>query len=297
MTVLIQQGINITDLIGSFVPPVVIDLDGDGVEFTGLDAGFTFDVTGDGVVDRTAFAGPDDGILIFDGDRNGTISGPQEFVFTSFIDGARTDLEGLAFFDTDGDQLLDADDEGFADFAVFQDENFNGVVDAGEFNSLAELGIESISLSSDGAMSVAANGDVVVEGLAEVSFSDGSTTQAADAAFRFVDAQSETTDEQPAGLLEIETLTLDLDQITTSDIGEQSSVQPTGREIRLEDLLESQPAELSFFLDPPNSGDAASEPAEASAANTSPRIGAEISFVSSTFSEVLLLDYNFNDVV
>ena len=148
-----------TDATGDdVVAPVVIDLDGDGVEFVGLDAGFAFDVTGDGITDRTAFAAADDGILVFDANGDGTVSGPEEFVFTDFVDGAQTDLEGLAFFDTDGDGLLDADDASFKDFAVFQDANLDGIVDEGEFTHLTDLGIESIGLESDGVASVEVTG-------------------------------------------------------------------------------------------------------------------------------------------
>jgi len=197
-TVLIQQGINTSDLTGAFVAPIVIDLDGDGVEFVGLDAGIELDVTGDGIADQTAFAGRDDGILVYDADGNGQISGVEEFIFTSYVEGAQTDLEGLAFFDTNQNGLLDQDDQDYSRFAVFQDTDGDAQVDTGEFVSLDNHRIISIDLVSDQVISSQADGDVIVSGTTQFTFADGSTADVADAAFRFEEkAQiSKTVDDQ-----------------------------------------------------------------------------------------------------
>jgi len=45
---------------------------------------------------------------------------------------------------------LDANDADFGKFAVWQDANSNGVAEAGEVTSLADAGISSIGLVSDG---------------------------------------------------------------------------------------------------------------------------------------------------
>ena len=161
---------------------------------------------------------------MFDANGDGTVSGPEEFVFTNFVEGAETDLEGLAFFDTDGDAKLDADDASFDDFAVFQDANSNGIVDEGEFNSLSDLGIESIGLESDGVESVEADGDVLVAGTSEVTFADGTTGDAADAAFRFEEQQAETAADRPAPELELENVTLDFTKLEGEGIDSIGSV-------------------------------------------------------------------------
>ena len=46
--------------------------------------------------------------------------------------------------------MLDANDARFGEFAVWQDANGDGVSDAGEVKTLAELGITSINLTSSG---------------------------------------------------------------------------------------------------------------------------------------------------
>jgi hypothetical protein len=91
--------VDISTLISSLsAPPIVIDLDGDGVEFIGLDAGYSLDMSDSGVANITAFAAPDDAVLVFDADHNGLVSNTREFMFADYIEGASTDLEGLRFF-------------------------------------------------------------------------------------------------------------------------------------------------------------------------------------------------------
>jgi large repetitive protein len=156
-------------------PPVVLDLDGDGVEFSAVAAGTSYDFGG-GLV-GTAWFGQDDGLLVFDADGNARVDGAFEFEFGS--DGL-TDLEALAAKYGD---VLDANDADFGKFGVWQDANGNGVSDAGEFYTLDGLGIVSLSLISDGVAYTAANGDVSVAGSSTFTRADGSTGALADAAF------------------------------------------------------------------------------------------------------------------
>ena len=157
-------------------PPIVLDLDGDGVEFLSQSAGVAYDY-GNGLV-ATAWAGADDGILVRDANGNGLVDDASEFVFGG---NGQTDMEALhAQY---GDQL-DASDADFVMFAVWNDANSNGIADDGELSSLAEAGIASIGLVSDGIAYTAANGDVAVAGSSSFTRTDGSTGTAADAVFR-----------------------------------------------------------------------------------------------------------------
>jgi T1SS-143 domain-containing protein len=160
------------------VAPVVLDLNGDGVHFLSSDAGVHYDY-GSGSV-ATAWASPQDGILVNDANHNGTVDNASEFVFGS---GSVTDLQALAGFDSNGDGQLSSADANFANFAVWQDANSNGVVDAGEMQSLTAQGIASISLSTDAISYTAAGGDVTVAGTGTYTNADGSTGSLADAAF------------------------------------------------------------------------------------------------------------------
>ena len=162
-------------------PPVVLDLDGDGTEFVARSAGVTFDYLGGGSPLHTAWAGKDDGILAIDLNGNGKVDSGKEIVFGG---NGLTDLQGIAAtYDSNHDGLLDARDAEFAKFGVWQDANSNGVNDAGEFRTLAEAGIASINLTSDGKAYSAADGDVTVHGETVYTRADGSTGTAADASF------------------------------------------------------------------------------------------------------------------
>ncbi|MGH6786530.1 MAG: beta strand repeat-containing protein, partial [Novosphingobium sp.] len=169
---------NIALTLNPTAPPVVLDLDGDGAEFLSTAAGVTYDY-GNGLV-GTAWVGPDDGLLAIDRNGDGKVSG-IEIVFGG---NAASDLQGLAAqYDSNGDGQLDAADAAFAQFGVWQDANSDGVTDAGEFRSLADMGIASISLTSDGKSASAANGDVTIHGQTTYTRTDGTTGTVADASF------------------------------------------------------------------------------------------------------------------
>jgi hypothetical protein len=175
---------------GYYTPPVILDLNGDGVHFTSLqNSSVTMDVNFDGIKDKMAWAGNDDGVLVWDKDHNHQITDASEFGFQTLKAGAQTDLEGLQALDTNGNGLLDAGDAKFAEFAVWQDANGNGVTDAGEFKTLTELGIANINLHSDGQMrdagtllahSGSGETDATVMGNAAFTRTDGSTGVVAD---------------------------------------------------------------------------------------------------------------------
>ncbi|MEO0414536.1 MAG: Ig-like domain-containing protein, partial [Verrucomicrobiota bacterium] len=169
------------------VPPVVLDMDGDGVEFDSVAEGIAMDVDGDGQLEQTAWADEDDAVLVYDANNNGDVDGPEEFVFASYSSDANaTDMEGLAeHFDTNQDGLLSAEDAEWSQFHVWQDADGNGEVGEGEMVALEEVGIESIGLVSDGESYTAAGGDVTVHGESTVTYDDGSTGVAADAAFAY----------------------------------------------------------------------------------------------------------------
>ncbi len=131
--------------------PVILDLDGDGVELVNIeDSSAFFDINGDGYRTNMGWVAPDDGILAFDLDPTGEISQSAEISFIGYVEGAKTDLEGLKYFDTNDDNVLDDQDAEWSSFGVWQDLDQDGETDAGEFKSLSEWNITSIDLTSDG---------------------------------------------------------------------------------------------------------------------------------------------------
>ncbi len=150
---------------GGGAKPIVLDLDGDGVELVALEDSTAFyDINGDGYRTRMAWAAADDGFLAYDKDGDGRIAAHDELSFVSYVPGARTDLEGLRHFDTDGDGQLDPEDAEWALFRVWQDLDRDGESDPGELRSLDEAGIRSIALTSDGVVRSVAGNTVFGEG-------------------------------------------------------------------------------------------------------------------------------------
>ncbi len=159
--------------------PIAIDLNGNGFEFTNLDdSNIFFDVTGDGWKRRTAWIGKNDGLLAYDIDGDGKIDKPGEISFTSYKDGAQTDLEGMKAFDTNHDGIFDARDEKWARFGIWRDANQNGITDTGELISLADFDVRAIQLTSDGKFSVV-NGQTV-HGIGVIDLQNGSQLAMAD---------------------------------------------------------------------------------------------------------------------
>ena len=143
--------------------PVVLDLDGDGVELVALEDSTAFyDIRGDGFRYHLSWVAPDDGLLAYDRDGDGRISERGEISFVDYVDGARTDLEGLRHFDTNGDNVLDSADGEWSKFRVWRDLDQDGESDPGELRSLDDAGIRSISLVSSGEVETRADGTQVL---------------------------------------------------------------------------------------------------------------------------------------
>ncbi|MEP0069918.1 putative Ig domain-containing protein [Pyruvatibacter sp.] len=174
--------VNYEYTVATLTKPIILDMDGDGIELVNADdADIFFDLNGDGETERTGWAAADDGLLVFDKDMDGAATDIDEISFVGYKEGARTDLEGLRAFDTNGDGLLDAGDAQFGAFKVWRDQNQNGVSEAGELQSLTAAGISAIELKSDETVRVV--GDNVSFGLGSFHKSDGTTGTLSDTAF------------------------------------------------------------------------------------------------------------------
>ena len=143
--------------------PILLDLDGDGVELVSLEDSTAFyDIHGDGFRYHLSWVAPDDGLLAYDRNGDGRISERGEISFVDYVEGARTDLEGLRHFDTNGDNVLDSADREWSKFRVWQDLDQDGESDPGELRSLDEAGIRSISLVSSGEVETRGDGTRVL---------------------------------------------------------------------------------------------------------------------------------------
>lgn len=160
--------------------PLVLDLDGDGIELTALagQTGPMFDMDGDGFLEHTGWVMPDDGLLTLDLNGNGTVDDISE-LFGSVTTSGFTEL---AAHDSNGDGIIDSSDTEFANLKVWQDANRDGISQADELSGLADLGIASISLTATDDGSQNALNTVARTG--SFTRTDGSTGTVGDINFR-----------------------------------------------------------------------------------------------------------------
>ncbi|WP_181359648.1 calcium-binding protein [Vibrio splendidus] len=131
--------------------PLILDLDGDGIETTNLENGVYFDHNGDGKLERSATATSDDGFLALDLDGNGTIDYGKELFGdnTVLADGtlAKNGFEALAQYDENADGIIDANDSIYNQLKVFRDLNQDGISQANELFTLKDLDIASVKVT------------------------------------------------------------------------------------------------------------------------------------------------------
>lgn len=120
--------------------PLVLDLDGNGIQFTSVDASNAYyDFSGTGFATKTGWIGPNDGFLVED-KGNGK--------FDLFGDATQDGFVDLARFDSNGDGKISAADGQFGELKVWRDLDSDGNVDAGELSSLDSADVAAINLQS-----------------------------------------------------------------------------------------------------------------------------------------------------
>jgi LysM repeat protein len=158
--------------------PVLLDLDGNGIDITPLSSSnFFFDMAGDGKQHRTAWAAAGDGVLVRDAGDDGIIDQRNEVDFTAWDVTAKSDLEAIKnIFDTDHDGALDSGDDDWSLFKVLVT-NDDGTT---TLKTLSELGIVSINLTSNNQEIVLSDGSKI-SGQTTYTKSDSSTGLVGDA--------------------------------------------------------------------------------------------------------------------
>ena len=131
--------------------PLILDLDGDGVETLGLGALVNFDHAGDGFGERTGWVGKDDGLLVRDLNGDGKItSGAELFGNKTRLSNGNNAANGflaLAELDSNSDGKIDSNDAAWSSLQVWKDTNSDGVTDASELLTLSQAGVGEIGLS------------------------------------------------------------------------------------------------------------------------------------------------------
>ncbi|MCV6622744.1 MAG: cadherin domain-containing protein [Cellvibrionaceae bacterium] len=150
-----EETLTITNTAEKYVPasPLILDLNGDGVETTNIDQGIKFDINNDGLLEQVGWVSPEDALLVFDLNKDGIINnGSELFGEATLLANGETADEGfqaLSELDSNLDGVFDAQDEHYQDLQLWQDKNQNGLSEQGELIGLAEAGVISINLNAE----------------------------------------------------------------------------------------------------------------------------------------------------
>ena len=163
--------------------PLVLDLNGDGVQTLGIEQGVQFDLLATGTSQSVGWIDSHDGLLTLDLNGDGLINSGAELLGTSTLlaDGsfAKDGWDALRQYDANHDGQIDAADAVFNKLNVWVDADTDGTTDTGELKSLADLGIASISLNANGTQT-AQNGNILA-GYSSFTTTDGQSHQMVDA--------------------------------------------------------------------------------------------------------------------
>ena len=166
--------------------PLVIDLDGDGVETIGTQAGVHFDHDSNGFAENTGWVGRDDGILVRDINGNGQIDdGTELFGNNSVLSNgqkAANGFEALKDLDSNNDGLFNNQDAAWNGVKIWKDNNQNGILDDGELLTLEQAGITSFDLDYQSQSNQDANGNEHKQ-TSTITKTDGTTSTVTDVWF------------------------------------------------------------------------------------------------------------------
>ncbi len=166
--------------------PLVLDLNGDGVQTISVSEGTQFDLLNTGTQQSVGWVDRHDGLLAIDLNGDGHINSGAELFgdHMQLPNGslAKDGWHALAAMDSNADGQINAQDEGFDRLLVWVDANGNGTSDAGELSTLAATHIASIDLAANN-HSVQQNGNVV-QYFSTYTTLDGRTHEVADVGFQ-----------------------------------------------------------------------------------------------------------------
>lgn len=137
------------DLSKLWASPLVLDLDGDGVELAALNGtgSVYWDIDVDGMGEASGWVTGGDGLLCVDLNEDGVINDHAELFGDQT--GAANGFAALAAYDSNSDGYITSADTNWDKLLVWVDENADGRSQASELHTLDDLNITSIDLDYD----------------------------------------------------------------------------------------------------------------------------------------------------
>ncbi len=145
---------NVGALMRRVTSPLVLDINGDGLKYTSAEDGVIFDLDNDGNPEQTAWTTAqsefDNAFLVLDKNKNGQVDNGGELFGDQ--NGEENGFLELAKYDSNGDGVINSEDEVFNELLLWVDYNKNGVVDynndgtTNELKTLAEANVVELSV-------------------------------------------------------------------------------------------------------------------------------------------------------
>ena len=166
--------------------PLIVDLDGDGVETTSVTGGVYFDHDSNGFAENSSWVGKDDGLLVRDINGNGQIDDGTELFGNNSVlssgEKATNGFEALKDLDSNNDGIFNSSDTAWNEVKVWKDSNQNGKVDAGELLTLEQANISGINLNYQNSNTTDDNGNQHSQ-IGSYTKTDGTTSTITDVWF------------------------------------------------------------------------------------------------------------------
>jgi Ca2+-binding RTX toxin-like protein len=160
--------------------PLVLDLDGDGVETVPISttSPIMFDGDADGIKTSTGWVKADDGFLVMDRNGNGVIdNGSEQFGNSTPLSAGGTAADGFAALaqeDTNLDGKVDSADSRWGQLRVWRDLNQDGISQSNELFTMTQIGVASFNVAKTQNLTTLSNGNQIAD-LGFYTKTDGST--------------------------------------------------------------------------------------------------------------------------